>query len=203
MLGWIVHIVTALSWWGVAILMAIENVVLPLPSELIMPLAGFAAGRGMMSLWTAIIAGTIGSVVGALPLYWLARAIGRERLEHWVARHGRWLMLTPRHLRTAEEHFRGNDFRAVAIGQLLPAVRGLISLPAGIARMNLAEFLVANLIGTAVWCAALALGGDALGANYDRIAKWLGPVGWTLLGVLVLGATVWIVRRRRRARARD
>jgi len=201
MLAWIAHLVGALNYWGVAILMAIENVFLPLPSELIMPLAGFLTANGNMTLTGVIIAGTIGSVLGALPLYYAGRALGEERPERWLERYGRWTRIRGRDLERATARFSGHSFVDVIIAQLLPGVRGLISIPAGVARMNVGLFLLANLIGTLVWCAVLAVAGRLLGANFTKIHKFLGPVGWTILGALVAAVVVWaMVRKRRRAR---
>jgi len=198
MLPWIAHLVGALNYWGVAILMAIENVFLPLPSELIMPLAGFLTANGSMTLAGVIIAGTIGSVLGALPLYYAGRALGEERPERWVERYGRWTLLRGKDVERASARFSGHSFVDVIIAQMLPGVRGLISIPAGVARMNVGLFLLANLIGTLVWCAVLAVAGRILGANFTKIHKFLGPVGWTILGVLIAAIGVWAVVRKRK-----
>lgn len=198
MFRWIVGLVGAMSYWGIGVLMAIENVVLPLPSELIMPLGGFLAARGRMTLLGVIVAGTVGSVLGALPLYYLARAVGEERLTRWVERHGRWLMLRREDLRKAHDRFQGRNFSAVVLSQVLPGVRGLISVPAGFARMNVGAFLLANLLGTVVWCVVLAVAGEQLGIHFTAIHRFLGPVGWTILGALLVAAVVLGVRRRRR-----
>jgi membrane protein DedA with SNARE-associated domain len=201
MLPWIAHLVGALNYWGVAILMAIENVFLPLPSELIMPLAGFLTANGKMTLTGVIVAGTIGSVLGALPLYYAGRALGEERPERWLERYGRWTLIRGKDLERATARFSGHSFVDVTIAQLLPGVRGLISIPAGVARMNVGLFLLANLIGTLFWCAALAVAGRILGSNFTRIHQFLGPVGWTILGALIAGLGVWaIVRKRKRSR---
>ncbi|HXN76663.1 MAG TPA: DedA family protein [Gemmatimonadaceae bacterium] len=198
MLPWIAHLVGALNYWGVAILMAIENVFLPLPSELIMPLAGFLTANGSMTLTGVIITGTIGSVLGALPLYYAGRALGEERPERWVERYGRWTLLRGKDVERASARFSGHSFVDVIIAQMLPGVRGLISIPAGVARMNVGLFLLANLIGTLVWCAVLAVAGRILGANFTKIHKFLGPVGWTILDVLIAAIGVWAVVRKRK-----
>ena len=203
MLQWIVHLVTSLNYLGVALLMAIENVVLPIPSELIMPLAGFQTARGQMAIVRVILAGTVGSVLGALPLYYAGRALGEERLSQWVEKHGSWLMLRGKDLDRATRKFNGDSFQAVTVGQLIPGVRGLISIPAGVAKMNLGLFLLANFIGTIVWCAVLAVAGRVLGANFTRIHQFLGPVGWVILGLLIVGSLGWVLwRRHRRASAK-
>jgi membrane protein DedA with SNARE-associated domain len=197
MIKWIVGLVASMGIYGVALLMAIENVVLPLPSELIMPLAGFAASRGQMSLAGVIIAGTIGSVLGALPLYYLARTAGEDKMKHWVAKHGRWLLLRPSDLDKPKRWFAKHGSVAVIIGQIIPGVRGLISLPAGYAKMNVFAFLLYNLIGTIVWCAALALIGHQLGAHFKEVDKYLGPAGWVVLAGLLLWGGIVLWKRRK------
>jgi len=201
-LNWIIHLVNSLDYWGVGILMAVENVVLPIPSELIMPLAGFETASGRLSLLGVITAGTIGSVLGGLPLYYAGYALGEERLEKWVERYRRWGLLRGRDIERANDRFSGKSFLEVTIGQLLPGVRGVISIPAGVARMNVGLFLLANFIGTVVWCTALAVAGRLLGANFAKIHKFLGPTGWAILGLLVLTLAIWLVRRKKKAVAR-
>lgn len=201
MLNWIFHLVTSLNYWGVAILMAVENVVLPIPSELIMPLAGFETVNGRLSLLGVITAGTIGSVLGALPLYYAGYALGEDRLEKWIERYGKWALLRGRDIERATKRFSGNSFLEVAIGQLVPGVRGVISIPAGVAQMNVGLFLLANFLGTVVWCTVLAVAGRLLGANFTKIHKFLGPTGWVLLGLLILALAFWLVRRKRKRSA--
>jgi membrane protein DedA with SNARE-associated domain len=178
--------------------MAIENVVLPIPSELIMPLAGFETISGHLSLLGVIAAGTIGSVLGALPFYYLGCTLGQDRIEKWIERHGRWALLRGRDVERATKRFSRKSFLEVALGQLLPGVRGVISIPAGVARMNVGLFLLANFVGTVVWCTVLAVAGRVLGANFTRIHKFLGPTGWVILGLLVVALAFWLVRHKRK-----
>ena len=199
MLHWIRHLVTSMSYLGVAILMAVENVVLPIPSEVIMPFAGFKTERGPMTLLGVIIAGTVGSVLGGLPFYYAGRALGEERLRQWIERHGKWVLLRGKDLDRATDRFSGNTFLEVTLGQLVPGVRGLISIPAGVARMNVGLFLLANFIGTLVWCTVLAVAGRLLGKNFTKIDKFLGPIGWGIISLLVVALAFWLMRRKRRS----
>lgn len=197
MIQWIAHLVGSFGYAGVALLMAIENVVLPLPSELIMPLAGFESAEGAMSLVGVIVAGSIGSVLGALPVYAAARGLGEERLTDFVDRHGRWLLLRRADMEKANDRFQRRGRLAVFLSQLLPGLRGLIAIPAGFARMNVVVFAIANFAGTLVWCAVLAWLGHLLGVNYARVDRYVAPASWIILGALLVWAAVWLLRRRR------
>ena len=203
MLHSIVRLVGALGYWGIGLLMAIENVVLPLPSELIMTFAGFQCARGRLTLLGTILAGTAGSVIGALPMYGAGWAMGQERVTAWVDRHGRWILLRGRDLERARRRFERHGGWAVFLSELLPGVRGLISLPAGFARMNLALFIASNFAGTLIWCAVLAYLGFLLGVNYPRVHAYIGPALWIGLGGLIAWAIVWLVRRRRKVTGRN
>jgi membrane protein DedA with SNARE-associated domain len=198
MLHWIVRLVGALGYWGIGVLMVVENVVLPLPSELIMPLGGFQAARGRLTLVGVILVGALGSALGALPLYAAGRALGKERVTAWIVRHGKFILLRARDLERAGERFERHGARAVFFSQLLPGIRGLISLPAGFAQMNLALFALWNFAGSLLWCAVLACLGFQLGVHYELLHKYIGPATWVILGGLVVWGIVWVFRRRRR-----
>ena len=198
MLQWMSHVIAAGGYWGVAALMALENVVLPLPSEIIMPLAGYDADHGSLTLWGVILAGTIGSVVGALPLYLPARMLGKDRMSKWIERHGRWFGMRKGDLDKAHKRFEDRGgFMAVFISQIIPGVRSLSTVPAGFARMNIGAFLLSNFLGTLVWAAGLAVAGKYLGASFMKVDKLLGPIGWAVLAVTIIGIVVWLARRRR------
>jgi LPXTG-motif cell wall-anchored protein len=198
---WIRHLVNSLSYWGVGILMAVENIVLPIPSELIMPFAGFKTERGPMTLLGVIIAGTVGSVLGGLPLYYAGYALGEDRPRKWIERYGKWVLLRAKDLDRASARFSVNSFRSVTLGQLVPGIRGLISIPAGVSRMNVGLFLLANLIGTVIWCTVLAVAGRMLGRSFAKIQTFLGPLGWSILGLMVVALGFWLIRRKRRKRS--
>jgi membrane protein DedA with SNARE-associated domain len=202
MLRWIAGLVGSFGYTGVALLMAIENIVLPIPSELIMPLAGFESGSGRMTLLGVIIAGSIGSVLGAIPVYAFARHVGEDRVSRWLDAHGRWLLVSGKDMRHADASFKRHGGFAVVVSQLLPGARGLISLPAGIARMNVVWFMITNFIGTVVWCAVLATAGNMLGVHYAKVNQLLGPIGWVIIAAIVvlLLAAPFVMRHRRKGR---
>jgi CheY-like chemotaxis protein len=135
MATWVMHTISGTSYWGIVLLMVVENVFPPIPSEVIMPLAGFMATQGQLSLLGVILAGTLGSVLGAVPLYYLGRRIGDERLKAFADRHGRWLTVSRHDLDHAKQWFDRHGRMAVLFCRLVPGVRSLISIPAAFARL--------------------------------------------------------------------
>ncbi|HEY9550100.1 MAG TPA: DedA family protein [Kiloniellaceae bacterium] len=172
---------------AVALLMFLENVFPPIPSEVIMPIAGYAASRGDLSLPLAVLAGAFGSLAGAWLWYGIGHWLGAERLKAWAGRHGRWLTLSPRDVDRADEWFDRHGGKAVLFGRMIPAVRTLISVPAGIAGMPTVPFLIYSTVGTLVWTGALAGLGYALGDQYETVGKWLDPVSKGIVAVLLFG----------------
>lgn len=196
----IVSFVASAGLAGVALLMFAENVFPPIPSELIMPLAGFAAARGDLSLAGVVVAGTVGSLAGLHVWYEIGRALGAERLERWAGRHGRWLALTPEEVRGAGRWFEARGSVAVLLGRLVPTVRTLISVPAGIVRMPRARFLAYSAAGTAAWAGALAVAGYLLESRYETVVAFVNPVA-NVVVVALVAVYLWRVatfdRRRR------
>jgi membrane protein DedA with SNARE-associated domain len=186
MFDWITGFVVRSGHGGVFLLMLAENIVPPIPSELIMPLAGFTAARGQLSLLLVVLAGTAGSLLGAVFWYYVGRRLGLERLAHLAARHGRWLTLSPDDVDRADGWFRRHGARAVFFGRLIPTVRTLISVPAGIAGMPLPQFLAWSVLGTSLWTALLAGAGYLLQSQYERVSDYLNPVS-TVVVVLIIG----------------
>ncbi|NDV02858.1 DedA family protein [Pseudoroseicyclus tamaricis] len=185
MFDWITGIVDSMGAIGVGLLMFLENVFPPIPSELIMPLAGFNAARGDMSLPLIILSGSIGSLAGAWLWYWLARKVGQERLRRFSERHGRWTGITPEDLDKAQRWFERRGGVAVLIGRLIPTVRTLISVPAGLTDMPLPKFLAYSAVGTVGWTTLLAMAGYWLESGYEAVSGWLDPVTWVVIGGIV------------------
>ena len=183
---------------GIALMMFAENVFPPIPSELIMPLAGFSAARGEGNLLIVIIAGSIGSLLGALLWYYIGQKIGAKTLKRWATKHGRWLTLSPREVEQSCAWFNRHGGKAVFIGRLIPAVRTLISVPAGIAGMPLGSFLLYSAAGTILWTALLATAGYFLESQYDKVAQWLNPISNVVIAIIVLGYLYRVIRFRRR-----
>lgn len=172
----IVQILTVTGILGVAFLMFAENIFPPIPSELIMPLAGFAAARGDLDFVMVVAAGTVGALAGALIWFEIGRRVGLDRVRHWSERHGRWLTLTPKDIDTSAALFRRYGYAAVFLGRLFPVVRTWISIPAGVAGMRFLPFTLWTAIGTAMFTFALAYAGYRLESQFERVAAWLDPV---------------------------
>lgn len=200
MKAWINSVMETMGYPGIALLMFLENVFPPIPSELIMPAAGFTAAEGHLTLWGVILSGAAGSVLGQLPLYYLGRALGLQRIKRFADRHGRWLMLNATNIERADGWFNRHGWLAIFVCRVIPGLRSYISIPAGVARMNLIGFLLWTTLGTALWTAVLAVLGLWLGQHYEQVSQFLGPIS-TIVGVgVVVAIIVWIVRRRRWAK---
>jgi membrane protein DedA with SNARE-associated domain len=189
--SWIETIVETTGVLGIGLLMFLENLFPPIPSELIMPLAGYTAAQGNANIVLVILAGTIGSLAGGLFWYGVGRLIGEERLKRIADRHGRWLTLSRKDIDKADDWFDAYGHYAVLFGRLVPTVRTLISIPAGLSEMPLGRFLFFSSIGTAAWTALLALLGFALGSQYGRVGEWIDPIS---IGIVVLIAVIYVWR---------
>lgn len=171
--------------FGIALLMFLENVFPPIPSELIMPLAGYLATRGDMNIVVVIAAGSIGSLLGILPWYYLGRRLGHDGVRKLASKHGRWLTMSPADVDAATERFKRHGNSSVLVGRLIPTVRTLISVPAGVAGMPLGRFLLFSAIGTVIWTSGLALAGYLLGQAYSGVADYVDPVSTAVLALIV------------------
>jgi membrane protein DedA with SNARE-associated domain len=196
---WVRNTVSSGGYPALAGLILAENLFPPIPSELILPLAGYYVGQGEMAYVLAVIAATIGSLVGALILYGVARAGGRPL----VLRFGKVLRVRERDLDKADGWFDRHGAWIVLFGRLVPGARSLVSLPAGLSEMPVWRFVALTTLGSAVWNCALIGGGWALGENYERIGDYVGPVGTIVFGLfaLVAAALVLVALRRRRRTA--
>ncbi|HUO46335.1 MAG TPA: DedA family protein [Acidimicrobiia bacterium] len=194
---WVINVIERLGGVGVALLVAVENIFPPIPSEIVLPFAGVVARRSGSGVVGMIAFATMGSLAGALFLYGVAAAIGPERLKHLVDRHGRWARLTVADIERAESWFDRWATAAVLLGRCVPLIRSLVSIPAGFRRMNLGLFILYTTIGALVWNTAL-VGGGYLLAEESRwlvIEEILGYVQYLVLAGI--GAAIfWYVWRR-------
>lgn len=199
MAQWITDIMDSLGYLGIAFLMFLENLFPPIPSELIMPFAGFTVAQGKMNFALVVLAGLVGTLLGALPWYYVGYAFGEERIKHFADRYGRWLTITSRDIEKANRWFDKNGKKAVLTGRLVPGVRTLISLPAGLNRMPFLPFLFYTSVGSLVWIGLLTFAGYALGNNYELVEEYIKPISTLVLVTLVVGAIFWVVKRKMRS----
>ncbi|HVE55072.1 MAG TPA: DedA family protein [Ramlibacter sp.] len=191
MAEWVIDIIGRLGYAGIALLMLAENLFPPLPSELIMPFAGFLAARGDLNPVGVMAAGALGSLVGALPWYWAGRKLGAERLKDLAERHGRWIAITPGEIDRGKRLFEKKGALVLVFGRLVPALRTVVALPAGLARMGIVPFMLWTVLGSLIWTSLLTLAGYLLESQYERIEKWLNPVS---TGIFVIIAVWYVVR---------
>jgi membrane protein DedA with SNARE-associated domain len=170
---WITGVIERLGYFGVATLTFLENLFPPIPSELVIPLAGFVAAQGDLRLAIVIVMGSVGSLAGATVWYVIGRRVGEGRLRAWVGRYGKWLTLSEDDVDRAQRWFRRHGAAVVFFGRLVPGVRTFVSLPAGFSSMPLAPFLLYSALGTALWTTALAYAGVALQANFTLVGDYL------------------------------
>lgn len=186
MTDWITQLIEQMGYVGIALLMFLENLFPPLPSEVIMPMAGFTAARGDLTIVGVLLAGTAGTLAGALFWYGVARRLGEERLCRWADRHGRWITLSAADIARIDDWFHRHCRWAVPVGHLVPGIRTLISIPAGIFGMAPARFVLLTLLGAGAWTTALGLAGYALGSDYAKIERYLGPASTIIMGLIVI-----------------
>lgn len=190
------EIMTSLGYFGIGLLMFLENLFPPIPSELIMPLAGFTAYKGTMSFIPAVLAGIIGTVLGALPWYYIGRFISEERLEYLADKYGRWISVTSKDIKKANDWFNRHGTKAVFFGRLVPGVRTLISLPAGINNMPMIPFILYSTTGTTIWVLFLTTLGYQLGENYKLVEDYIDPISKIVVVSIVILFVIWIVRKK-------
>jgi membrane protein DedA with SNARE-associated domain len=188
---WIFDVISTLGYLGLALLLVAENLFPPIPSEIVLPLAGFVVGRGDLGFWPALLAATAGSVVGALILYALGRYGGRGL----VLRYGQWLRVSAKDLERAEGWFRRYGDWVVLGARVVPLARSVVSIPAGTMKMSLLRFTVLTALGSGVWNALLIGAGVSLGANWTRIQDWVGSYSDVVLVLLAGAAAVFLVVR--------
>ena len=186
MSDWVVRLIEQSGYLGVAFLMFLETIFPPIPSEVIMPVAGVAAAQGKLGFTLSVVAGTAGAMLGNIVWYLAARALGHDRLRPIIRRHGKWLTLDWNDVEKAHRWFDRHGIALVFIGRLIPTIRSIVSIPAGLLDMRFRNFFIASTIGTALWTALLAGAGYKLQENFHDVGKIIGPVSNVILGSLVV-----------------
>ncbi|GAA4683868.1 hypothetical protein GCM10023347_43820 [Streptomyces chumphonensis] len=197
--GWATSLVETMGGPGAGLAIALENLFPPLPSEIILPLTGFAAGQGVLSLASALFWTTLGSVVGAVALYWIGALLGRDRM---FAVWDRLPLVKTADLVRTEEWFAKHGKKAVFLGRMVPVFRSLISVPAGVERMSVPTFLLLTTLGSAIWNTILVLAGYWLGDQWHVVEQYVGVLSKVVIGLTAVALIVFLARRMRPASGR-
>jgi membrane protein DedA with SNARE-associated domain len=190
---WVLDVIETIGYVGVASLVAAENVFPPIPSEVVLPAAGFTAGQGRAGLVGMVVAATIGSLIGAWALYGVAAAVGPARIHAVVVRHGRWFGVSAHDLDRAEDWFDDHATTAVLVCRCIPLIRSLVSIPAGFRRMAPLPFTLATLVGSLVWNSVLIGAGYGLGDRWEQVGAYVGTLQYVVLAAIAafLGWWAW------------
>jgi membrane protein DedA with SNARE-associated domain len=187
--AWVLDVIAALGYVGLALLLIAENLFPPIPSEVVLPLAGFLVGRGDLGFWQALLASTFGSVAGALILYVLGRYGGRKL----VLRYGRFLHVDEDRLDRADGWFRRYGDWVVLFARVVPFARSVVSIPAGTMKMPAVRFTALTALGSLAWNTLLIGAGVVLGANWQRVEAWIGSYSDVVLVVAAVGVAILLV----------
>ena len=187
---WIMSVISSMGYGGIVLLMAIESACIPLPSEIIMPFAGYLVFKGEMVLWIVAFMGALGCVLGSIPAYYVGKTGGRTLAE----KYGRFVLISKKDLKMADDWFKNYGEIIIFIGRLLPAVRTFIALPAGIARMNMTKFIIYTFVGSFIWCWALAYIGMVFGEQWDTLKVYFHEFHYVIAGSAVI-FIAWYIRR--------
>ena len=214
--NWVQDVINQFGYFGVALLVVIENVFPPIPSEIVLPFAGFVAQQGASAVNATagaaqsdttvigmMIAATVGSVVGALILYFVSAAIGPERLRGFVERFGKWFGVKSSDLVRAEEWFDRRSNAAVLVGRCVPLIRSIVSIPAGFRRMKLTSFVVLTAIGSAMWNIALIGAGALLGDQWERVGEYVGVFQWIVIAAVLVLLVRFVASRLKKRRRQN
>ncbi|MGG3007510.1 DedA family protein [Geobacillus stearothermophilus] len=200
MQAWITDFMEQFGYIGIFLMIALENIFPPIPSEVILPFGGFMTTYTSLTVPGVIVAATAGSIVGAIVLYGIGRLLSVERLERIVDRWGGWLRVKPEDIAKANRTFHRYGVWAVFFGRMIPLVRSLISIPAGMAKMNIGLFVWLSVLGTLIWNTILISVGAALGQSWEKVSEVIGmyaEVVYVIIAIIILVAAVRFWKRRR------
>lgn len=198
---WIISIMEQLGYWGIALLMFLDNIFPPIPSEIIMPSAGYSASQGQLLLVGVIIAGCIGSLFAAAILYWIGYKFNHDSIFRFVDRYGKYLFIKSPDVKKSLDWFEQYGHRIVFFGRMIPAVRSLISIPAGMSHMPFWKFMFFSSLGTIIWTTFLACVGFYFGENQALMQNIFSQVSYFII-IIVIAIIIWILYRRHKRKNR-
>lgn len=198
---WLVQVISQFGYFGLVVMMAMESSFVPLPSEVILPPAGYLVFTGQMNLFLVIICGVVGSILGALFNYWLGARFGRK----FLLKYGKYILLPPEKYEKTERFFRNHGEVSTFVGRLLPVVRHVISFPAGVAKMKMSHFLFYTALGSSIWSTVLVVLGYYVGKEQALLHRYYQEIGLALIVfcAIVVGGYVWWHQRPRKTEVRS
>jgi membrane protein DedA with SNARE-associated domain len=185
-----INTISSLGYFGIYVLMILESMVIPIPSELVMPFAGFLAADGTFNFWLVVLFSTLGSITGSLISYYIGK-YGGEKI---VLKYGKYMFLDVHDLKKTEKWFKKSGEKTIFIGRLIPVVRHLISIPAGIGKMDIKKFCIYTVLGAALWNFILTYLGYVLGKNWDKVRHYTEPIS-IIVAILLMGVFVYFIYR--------
>lgn len=194
-----IHVVSSSGYFGIFFLMSLESMVFPMPSELVMPFAGFLIASGQMNLLFVVLAATLGSIVGSLLSYCLGKYGGNK----FVFKYGKYFLLNEEHLINTERWFSKKGDLTIFIGRFIPIVRHVISIPAGIGKMDIKKFSLYTILGAGIWNFFLAYIGYLLGSNWEKIKQYSDYISWAVLIILLVIGAYFLLRAIKKKRMKD
>lgn len=198
MVEWIINIIESVGYVGVAALSALEVIIPIIPSEVVLPFSGFAAEKGELTYVGVLVAATVGSVIGSLVLYYVARLFGWERIDLITKKYGKYIGVKQKDIDAAGDYFEKREKSFIFFGRFIPGVRSVIAIPAGLRGMNVRDFTILTTLGALVWNIVLVTAGYQLGAEYDRIEKYISPISKVMVALVVVGAAIWLYKVRQK-----
>ena len=192
---WVLSIMEKLGYLGIAFLMFLDNVFPPIPSEIIMPSAGYTASKGELTLIGVIMAGSTGSILAAMLLYWIGRKVPQQRLFNLTERYGKYLRIQVSDLEKALDWFYKHGHRIVFFGRMIPAVRSLISIPAGMSKMPFAKFMFYSIAGTLIWTSFLAYLGFHFSQNQALMSLIMQRISTIIVAIVILYLLWWAIKK--------
>ena len=193
----VINLVSDLGYFGIVLAMAAENIFPPIPSEAVMPMAGFLTTTGRFNLWLTIFAGVLGSLIGAVVLYYIGVWVGNSAFRIFLDRYGRFFMTTSKELDAAEKWFEKHGEKSVLFCRMIPIVRSIISVPAGFTKMPLKKFIIFTTVGTTAWTTFLAVVGVVLGENWERIGSVMKRFEFLVIGIVGVLVGYYVIRQLR------
>lgn len=192
---YIISFIQSTSYFGIFILMCLESVLIPIPSEITMPFSGFLASQGTLNLWLVIITGTVANLVGSLLAYAIGYYLEETVLLKWIRKYGKFILVTEKEYRHAEHWFQKYGDKVIFISRLLPAVRTVISLPAGVFRMNLKKFIIYTTVGCFLWSVLLTYLGYVMGENWRTLDVYYRKFEYVIFAIIIFGVIFYVYRK--------